>query len=235
MKKIILILCFITLQKDLWSSESNTYNFGWLDPDKAVHVLQNRKYVKSQHLLFHLGYGMTTSGAFVDANAFQGRASYFFNENWGAEFLYSKNNGEENVAAKSLRSPGPSKASTVPFRRIVDGYYGGFILWSPFYAKINTFNSVVYLDWILGAGYGKLDETNNRQEFETNGINSVFTKESHSGPMWTTGLLFFVSQRFTIRLDLTAVHYKAKEAKTDTTTQIWYSNFDASLSLGVSF
>ena len=113
-----------------------------------------------------MGGGITTSGAFVDSTVIQGRAGYFFREEWGFELVYSMNNGDENATAKSVRSEGT--AGSIPFRRIVDNYMGGMILWSPFYAKINTFNQIIYVDWIIGLGVAKLEETNNQVEFLTN-------------------------------------------------------------------
>ena len=86
----------------------------------------------------------------------------------GIELLYSKNSGKENDTAKAVRNSGG--AGSIPFRRIVDQYYGAYFLWSPFYAKINTFNKIIYLDWILGVGYANMSETNNRNDVIESGM-----------------------------------------------------------------
>src|SRR5690554_4309003 len=62
------------------ASSDLTYNFSWLDPDKEVYVLQNRKYRKAGRLHATLGGGITTSGAFVDSTTLQGRVGFFFRE-----------------------------------------------------------------------------------------------------------------------------------------------------------
>ncbi len=217
-------------------AEDDTYSFSWLDPDKEVFVLQNRKYRKVGRLHLNLGIGLTPSGAFVDSKNIQGRVGYFFKEAWGFELIYSKNDGEENATASSLRNEGSS--GSVPFRRIVNNYLGGMVLWSPFYAKINTFNKIIYLDWIIGLGLAKLEETNNIVEFTTTPGNATETTLTHTGLIWDTGLKFYLNQNFDIRMDLTVVHYKANKAKADVNAEAkstYYSNWDLALSLGYSF
>jgi outer membrane beta-barrel protein len=216
------------------AGEKDVYEFSWLDPDKEVFVLQNRKYRKADKVFVNLGAGVTTSGAFVDATSIQGRLGYFFAEDYGFEVLYAKNSGEENDTAKGVRTSGGGGTGTTPFRRIVQNYLGGMLLWSPFYSKINTFNSIVYMDWIFGLGYAQLTEKNNKLRFTQGQIaEGVETEETHSGIMWEAGLKFYVSESVSIRTDLTAIHYSADNIST--TGSSYKSNFDATVSLGYSF
>lgn len=216
------------------AAEGDTYSFTWLDQDKEVYVLQNRKFRKAGRFHLNLGTGITTSGAFVDAMTFQGRAGYFFKEEWGVEFVYAINEGEENNTAKALRNEGSS--GSVPFRRIVDGYYGGMLMWSPFYSKINTFNKIIYLDWMVGVGLAQLTESNNFIEFTSNPDSNVQTQLTHTGIMWDTALKFYINQNFEIRADLTVVHYQAERPNSQGRTEDdYYSNWDFALSLGYSF
>ena len=90
------------------------------------------------------------------------------------------------------------------------------------------------MDWLFGVGYGKLEESNNRNEFESQ-TNNVETIESHSGILWTIAPSFYLTEVFSVRFYLTGMHYKALSAEQSTSTEIWYSNFDASLSLGMRF
>ena len=227
---LFLLLSLIVSSK-VFANEKDIYEFSWLDPDKEVYVLQNRKFRKSDRLYVNVGWGMTTSGAFVDASAIQGRIGYFFSEDFGLEGLYSKNSGKENTTAAGIRTNSGSGSST-PFRRIVDSYSGAMVLWSPFYSKINTFNKIVYMDWIFGVGYGQLKEKNNKLNVTTGGIDKTETSESHNGIMWEAGLKFYLDTSFSIRTDLTALHYKAISVAG---TNQYYSNFDATISLGYSF
>ncbi len=240
MAKFILnfeLLFFMTLfalmPTVLKASEGDTYNFSWLDPDKEVYVLQNRKFRKSEKIYANIGAGLTTSGAFVSSKNIQGRLGYFFKEEYGVEFLYSANSGTENETAKSVRNEGSS--GSVPFRRIVDNYYGAMFMWSPFYSKINTFNSVIYVDWLFGLGYANLTETNNRDEFINGATSAVPTQETHGGFMWQAAMKFYINESFDIRLNLATVHYKAQKAAVNSTEEAWNTNYDLAVSLGYSF
>lgn len=229
---LLTLISFISLSPAK-AAEDQTYNFSWLDPDKEVYVLQNRKFRKAGRLHISAGAGITTSGAFVDSKTLQGRFGFFFKEEWGAEFIYAKNSGEENETAALLRNEGG--AGSVPFRRIVDNYMGGMILWSPFYTKINTFNKIIYLDLILGVGVAKVEETNNKEEFLSQSINTEETTESHTGIMWNVGAKFFINERFSLRTDLTTIHYQAEVASDTSAEEAWNENFDLAVSLGMSF
>ena len=229
-----LVLFSLTFTTNLFAAEKDIYEFSWLDPDKEVFVLQNRKFRKAGRLHLNVGAGITTSGAFVDSTAIQGRAGYFVTEDYGLEVIYSKNDGKENDTAKGVRNSGGGGTGTTPFRRIVQSYTGAMFLWSPFYSKINTFNSIVYMDWIFGLGYASLTEKNNKLRFtEGQSAEGVETQESHSGIMWEAGLKFYLNENFSVRTDLTAIHYSADNIATDGSS--YKSNFDATVSLGYSF
>jgi outer membrane beta-barrel protein len=229
-----LVLFTLVFTTNLFASEKDIYEFSWLDPDKEVFVLQNRKYRKVDRAYINLGGGITTSGAFVDSTSLQGRLGYFFTENYGLEAIYAKNSGKENNTALGVRNSGGGGTGTTPFRRIVESYMGGMLLWSPFYSKINTFNSIVYMDWIFGLGYAQLKEKNNKRRFTEGAIaEGIETEESHSGIMWQTGLKFYINESFSIRTDLTAIHYTADNISS--TGSSYKSNFDATASIGYTF
>lgn len=229
----LFLLLSLALSSHAFASEKDIYEFSWLDPDKEVYVLQNRKFKKAGRLHINAGGGITTSGAFVSSTALQGRAGYFMTEDFGFEGLYSKNTGEENETAQGVRSSGPQGTGTTPFRRIVENYWGAMILWSPFYSKINTFNKIVYMDWIFGVGYGSLKEKNNQLAFVSAAQANEVTTETHNGIIWEAGMKFYLDQNFSIRTDLTAIHYSTKNISTPGTS--YKSNFDATASLGYSF
>lgn len=235
-KSSLLILLILMTSNYVWGSERSLYNFSWLDQDKEVYVLQNRKFRKDDHFHFYGGYGMTTNGNMVDATSLQGRVNYFFKEEWGVEFLYAKNSGEESDAAASVRNVGG--IGSIPFRRIVDSYMGGMVLWSPFYGKINTFNSLLYFDVILGLGVAQLTEENNRTEFTSNiGYVGPDNVEKHTALMWELGVMFYLNKSWSIRLDFTALHYQAQtgiSVASEKDDEI-YSNYDATASVGFSF
>ncbi len=235
--QISLVLFFLTLTTSIrptYAGEQSTYKFKWLDPDKEVYVLQNRKFRKDGRVYLNIGAGMTTSGAFVDSKTIQSRAGYFFTEEWGIELLYAKTSGAENATALSLRNEGAS--GSVPFRRIIDGYNAAMLMWSPFYSKINTFNKIYYYDILLGVGLASLTETNNKKEFLSGGTGEdALISETHTGYLWNIGMKFFLSQSFDLRLDLTTIHYQAETPSNKSKVNSWYTNYDLAASVGYSF
>lgn len=216
-----------------YGAEDSTYSFNWLDRDKEVYVLQNRKYRKVGSVFLNVGYGNTVSGAFVDATTLQGKAGYFFNEEFGFEVIFAKTSGEENTTATSVRNPGGP--GSTPFRRIVDGYQGGLLLWAPFYSKLNTFNKIIYMDWIFGLGYAQLEETNNKLEFKSGGLTKTFTTEDHTGFVWEVAAQFYLTESIHLRLDLTTVHYKALGVALagQTAEDAYRTNWDVTVGLGI--
>lgn len=228
-QKVILIFT-VMFTSIVFAAEDSTYTFNWLDPDKEVYVLQNRKFRKVKTAYIHAGFGKTTSGAFADATAIQGRFGYFFTENWGVEVVYSSNSSSTNDTYGSVAAQ-----QSVPFVRLVDQYYGALLMWSPFYAKINTFDKIFYFDWIFGLGGAQLTESNNRDGLNASsgGLDLPFTSETHSGLMWCTAMRFYVTENWSARLDVTAVHYQAKKALANSTEESWYQNYD--LTAGVTY
>ncbi len=233
LKFIFSILCLSILSFESFAGEKDIYEFSWLDQDKEIFVLQNRKFRKVSKLYFNLGGGITTSGAFVDSTSYQGRLGFFMTEDFGVEGIYAKNVGKENETALGVQSSGPQGSGTRPFRRIIQNYVGVMGLWSPFYSKINTFNSIVYVDWIFGLGYAQLTEKNNKLAFQSASLRDVPTTEKHSGVIWEAAMKFYLSESFSTRLDLTAVHFQTNKISTAGTTL--FSNYDATISLGYTF
>lgn len=230
----LLSLLINDLKINVFASETSTYDFQWLDPDKEVYVLQNRKYRKNGKLNLSLGGGLTTTGSFVDSTAYQGRVGYFFREDWGIELIYAKLTGRENDTAKSVRSEGAS--GSTPFRRIVQNYMGGMAIWSPFYSKVNTFNAILYYDWFLGLGMAKIEEKNNRQEFINGSLgNNPQSVETHTGVMWGTGFKFYLSEMWDIRLDLLGIHAEANKASVRSNEKVYFEHYDLTLALGLRF
>ena len=230
--KISLLSFFIS--HSIFSSEGDLYDFSWLDPDKEVYVLQNRRYRKSGSPYINVGGGITTSGAFVDGTNLQARAGFFFKEEWGIEGVYSKNSGKENDTAESVRNIG---TTITPYRKIVNGYQGAMLMWSPFYSKINTFNQIFYLDWMFGLGYGSVEETNNEQEYSSNGEDKTKKTETASGFIWQTSLKIYISERWDVRFNLITMNYKSEipTGTAKTQSEDWSHHYDLSLSLGLTF
>ncbi len=233
MTKMYFVLLSLIMSSMVMAAESSLYNFSWLDKDKEIYVLQNRKFRKDGKVYIGGNAGKTLSGAFITAYGASLRGGYFFSEDWGVELAYGKGMGGENTTAKGIKEQG-----TVPFYRKVDSYMGGMLMWSPFYSKINTFNKIFYYDWLFGAGLASVNSQDNREKF--NG-KSEMTSESTMGLLWTTGMRFYITESWSFRLDFTGLNWRADRYGKPTgvaTTQKkmdYFSNYDVSLGLNYAF
>ncbi len=202
---ITLILCCAT-----YANEKSIYDFSWLDSDKEVYVLQNRKFRKASKVYIGGTIGKQTNGAFIDSYAVDLYAGYFFKEDWGVELSYTKGSGKENATHDAVNSDG----SSVAFYRKMDTATTAMLMWSPFYSKINTFNKIFYFDWLLGAGFSNFTSLDNRNKFLPNGFaeQGELTSASNIGLSWMTGLRFHISESWSSRIDFKAFHIKGETA-----------------------
>ena len=234
MQNVLWLLATLLLSGTVLADEKSLYEFSWLDKDKEIYVLQNRKFRKDGKVYIGGTLGKTLNGAFIDAYGASVRGGYFFSEDWGIELIYGKNSGQESDTAKGVKEQG-----AVPFYRKVDTYMGGMLMWSPFYSKINTFNKIFYYDWQFGLGVATITTKDNRTKFDVPPSDTL-TSESSMGAIWNTGFRFYLSESWSVRIDFTGMHYKAdRQRKPTGGSQIksssMYSNFDLGLGLNYSF
>ena len=231
MKKFV-SLCLLFISSVSFASESSVYDFSWLDTDKEVYVLQNRKFRKDDRIYLSALGGMTTSGAFVDSTTIQARVGYFFHEEFGVEILYAKNASKKNDVYKNVEA-----ANVDTFYRKIEDYMGAMFLWAPFYAKINTFNKVLYFDWVFGVGGAKINTKDNRNDILVSAPGEdPLTSEAHTAMMWATGPRFYINEKWSVRLDMTAFYYSADRQITSSRKESdRFSNYDLTAGLTYSF
>jgi outer membrane beta-barrel protein len=234
MKKLLLLICAFLTSMSVMASEKSLYEFSWLDKDKEIYVLQNRRFRKvGKTYVGALGV-KTTSGAFIDAYGATVRAGYFWSEDWGIEGVFGKSSGSKNDTAKGVED-----VQSQAFYRKIDTYMGAMAMWSPFYSKINTFNKVFYYDWMFGLGLASVKVLDNRNQFDTPS-SSTLTSSNALGVMWNTGLRVYLNDHWSLRLDFTGIHAKPKNEKivdngnTVTTSSI-FSNYDLGVGLNYAF
>ena len=233
-KKVFLLLCVFLISGVVVASEKSLYEFSWLDKDKEIYVLQNRKFRKVGKVYIGGDGVKTISGAFIDSYGGSLRAGYFFSEDWGIEGVFGKNSGSKNDTAKGVEDQ-TSKA----FYRKVDTYMGAMAMWSPFYSKINTFNKVFYYDWMFGLGLASIKILDNRNELDTPPSNTL-TSSNALGVMWNTGLRVYISETWSLRIDITGLHAKPKKENlvssgNSVTTNSLFSNYDLGIGLNYAF
>ena len=232
-KKVLLFLCAVLVSSVVVASENSVYEFSWLDKDKEIYVLQNRKFRKVGKVYIGGDAVKTTSGAFIDSYGASLRAGYFFSEDWGIEGVFGKSSGSKNATAKGVEE---NQANA--FYRKVDTYMGAMLMWSPFYSKINTFNRVFYYDWMFGLGLASIKTLDNRNEFDA-GAGSSLTSDTSVGALWNTGLRVYINENWSVRLDFTGLHSKPKKATqingNEIKTNNIFSNYDLGVGLNYAF
>lgn len=234
LKKVFLLLCVLLTSSMVVASEKSVYEFSWLDKDKEIYVLQNRRFRKVGKVYIGGDGVKTISGAFVDSYGGSLRGGYFFSEDWGIEAVFGKNTGKKNDTAKGVED---QQANA--FYRKVDTYMGAMAMWSPFYSKINTFNKVFYYDWMFGLGVASVKILDNRNEFNTVASDDL-TSSNGIGAIWNTGLRVYISDSWSLRIDITGLHVKPDKSDiedngNEVTTNSLFSNYDLGIGLNYTF
>lgn len=207
------------------------YDFSWLDPDKKIYVVQNRKYLKGRRIELSIGAGVNISGPYTSANVVLARGGYFFNEQFGVAAVggWQSNSPSDTLTELKLAS------SVIPNIREVTNFYGGAFVWVPFYGKFNLFNQIVYVDWALEAGVASIS-SNVNLNFASGGADQFLT-DSQTGFFWGTGFKFFITQMFAARLDMLALYYSAPIYRQGviTSTSTTYDNYYFTLGVSAHF
>ncbi len=184
-------------------SKSDEYNFSWLDPEKKIYVLQNRKYVKTGHPILSVMGGGSMSNSYRNVYSVDGRFAYYLSEWLGIEAFYTNFFNSTNSTFTAL-----SKASTgMPSIREIQSQVGAMVHFVPWYAKINVFNAILYFDWYFGVGLASMStQVDLRQNFSAA---ANYSPQSLLGVTLSTGNEYYFSRSFIFRWDVTGTVYSA--------------------------
>lgn len=233
--KFLLVLFSLITSYQILASESSVYDFSWLDKDKEVYVLQNRKFRKNKKLYVGGLWGRQVNGAFIDSSEFSVHGGFFFKEEWGVEIGYTQADGQTNKTEE-----GVSEQGAQAFYRKVDTLTSAMVIWAPFYAKINTFNKIFYYDWMFGLGAANVTTKDNRLAFGSGGTSDELTEESNTAPTWMTNFRFYISEGWSAELRVEGLHINADVARQDSganesTEKRWTHYYDFKLGLNYTF
>lgn len=213
--------------KDIEATIDDDYSFSWLDPEKKIYVLQNRRYTKINRGLLSVMGGPSLSNPYRNTYGITGRVGYFFSEAFGVEGFYSGFLNSENNTFEALALAAPN---TLPVVREIRTQLGLLGQWVPWYAKLNVFNSILYLDWYFSGGIGSLKAALDTRRSAT--AASVYVNENHLALYLGTGHLYHLNHRLVVRLDYLKAIYQAPVSGT-TGPNAWFSNDLFSLGIGV--
>lgn len=235
---ILVSVGWLALMAGAWSRNANAatssgddeYSFSWLDKDKKIYVLQNRKFNKAGRVHLSLSGGVGSSNPYRDVRYVEPRLALYFSEAWGVEGFYSRISNSANATFQGI----PSTLS--PFVREINSQAGAVVHWVPWYAKINVFNHILYFDWGFSLGGALLDSTTKYRFTLTPNVENT-TDEALKAVVAGTSQQFFLGKDWSIRLDVTGCFYQgtyklnsARDAVSPETT--WFSNFQYGLGLG---
>jgi outer membrane beta-barrel protein len=207
-------------------SGDDEYNFNWLDLDKKIYVIQNRKYLKGGHPVVSAMGGVGFSNPYKTTYNLDPRFAYYINETWGLELFYIFTFNFDNSTLVALGKAAPN---VMPAIRQIESLMGGMIHYVPWYAKINVFNHILYFDWYFGAGMASVNALVDQRRSAFVAPN--YASQSLYAFMLSTGHEYHVTQNLLARIDATCAIYQAPVSGL-TGDSTWYSNFNFGLGLG---
>ncbi|MEO7161584.1 MAG: outer membrane beta-barrel domain-containing protein [Bdellovibrionia bacterium] len=213
-------------ESDRNADQSDEYSFNWLDPDKKIYVLQNRKYLKAGHPVISLMAGAGFSNPYKITYNLDPRFAYYINETWGVEVFYTLTNNTDNSTLVAL---GLAAKNVMPQIREIRAQSGAMIHYVPWYAKINVFNNILYFDWYFGVGAGKISAFVDQRK--STDAPSNFVAQDLYGLFLSSGHEYHLSQNLLVRLDVSGAIYPAPVSGF-TGDSAWYSNFNFGLGIG---
>jgi outer membrane beta-barrel protein len=234
--KLLLILMaalWLSVVAASWSEAApvedsdSEYNFSWLDPDKKVSVLQNRRYRKAGRPMVSAAFGLANSNAYRKSYAIDPRISYFWSESFGIEVFYTAFSNKENDLYTAINGTGVR-----PDVIEVKNQVGAQLLWAPWYAKINVFNTVLHFDWYFSGGVGTMNANMVPGSNSATTLGLAATTKSMTGFYLGTGHLFHVSDNFDVRLDFRNAWFKAPQ-RAVTGNEIWFNSTAFTIGAGL--
>jgi len=211
------------------SAAESEYNFNWLDPDKKVYVLQNRRYLKAGKPFLSVLGGVGLSNPYRSTYFYDLRGAVYFSESWGLEVFYSGGINSVNNTYLALEQSSPN---ALPVIREFNNEIGGLLHWVPWYAKINVFNQVLYFDWYLEGGVGQIKSTIDTRIRVSDA--STNTTQNFTAFYFGTGHQYHLTENWVVRLDFLGAFYQAMVFG-NSGENTWFSKYKFGGGLGYRF
>jgi outer membrane beta-barrel protein len=229
---VLMTLLWLVLVGATWAeagedspSQSDEYNFNWLDPDKKIYVLQNRRYTKAGKTLLSAMVGQGVSSPYRTSYNLDPRLAHYFSESLGVELFYGFTFNNENGNWQDFQEA----TTAMPIVREIRSKYGVLAHWVPWYAKINVFNQILYFDWYFSGGVGSI-KTARDNRANSRAAASYLPAEDFLGLFLGTGHQYHLSNGLLIRMDVTGSFYRASRISGSSS---WRPTYDFGLGVGV--
>ena len=204
MKIIICHLVFL-FTSAVFAADDDYYNFKWLSTDKNIFVLQQKFFEKKRTFFFNAGLGKNSASDFQSSRAIHFSSGFFFSEKWGIEGFLNSYSNENNETYEKVSANGRTVPNIRRFTRIT----GANILYSPFYGKLNTFNKILYMEFILGAGVNSISAENNITAFESFNPSIAYDSESIGGFQWKAQLRLNITKKWLLNIEYYTYYFSA--------------------------
>ncbi|MBI3534865.1 MAG: outer membrane beta-barrel domain-containing protein [Deltaproteobacteria bacterium] len=227
---MVLVCLWFTLLAISWANAQENagdeeFSFNWLDPDKKISVLQNRKYLKSDRPFLSIMGGPGISNAYRKTFDVTTAFAYYPKDIWGIEVFYTLFSNQENNTFENLKKFAPT---AFPVVREVRAQFGLLLHYVPWYAKLNVFNQILYFDWYFSGGAGGIHTALDTRT-STAGSSS-FQNQDFFSFFLGTGHQYYLTKSLSFRIDLTSAFYRAPSFG-NSGDNTWFSN----LSFGFGF
>ncbi len=124
----------------------------WAAKDTDFSVVQNRTYSKARRFALSGSYGIMVNDPYSEAINLSGSLSYYVSERMGLELNYTRANPNDNKSVEAYKT---IQGAVYPAHGKVRSFYGGYLNWIPFYAKMSVLNSkIIYFDMAFSPGFG---------------------------------------------------------------------------------
>jgi outer membrane beta-barrel protein len=209
-------------------ADEDDYDFNWLDPDKKIYVLQNRKYLKAGRPYVMVLGGVALAEPYRQGFSIDPKIGMYFTESLGIELFYSHRFYSTNSTYSAL----VDRSGVDPIVHEIKSVYGAVLQWSPWYAKINVFNTILHFDWYFNVGAGMIRDNVGPRTPEEKPAD--WRTNDQLGLVLGTGHVFHINRSLVFRLDFTSLFYNTF-LYNDQAKKAWFSNFTFGAGIGLRF
>ena len=138
-------------------------------------------------------------------NAAQLKAGYYFHEEWAVEYNFLQYSNTNNAAFDNIQFVN----SAAPFIRRPLSSHSLFLIYSPFYGKINTFNKIYYFDVSFGIGTGTFTAESNLETATIINQNE-FVKETLTPILLKVNTKFHINKSLHLGVEFLSTNFEAR-------------------------
>ena len=182
----------------------------WSAKDEDYAVIQNRTFSKAGKLYLSGMYGTLVNDAFAQSKPAGVNLGYYFNEDFGLEVSYLKNDAKKSDSVSKFNT---LAANISPNYNLPGQVISTNFVYTPFYAKMAFMNmAIMYFDMGFTAGFGISDYDQVIRLRDGVGNDLGEGKIMQSSPHFEIGVMqqLFLSKNFAFRLDIKNSFYNER-------------------------